>query len=342
MFPLNSSNVVHESEGFCRVIKVGTEGKTLMTPAYFPAVSSYGVKYSFETLVRLLLAFSYPRILISAYDFHLLANAKKKTLSEKIRAFMKKGCFVFVDSGIYESFWKADNAWSCELYKFTLGQMDFDFYSSFDVLPSKANGTDRFTEDTFDNILACRKLSDKIGFMPILHGMCPDTLVSLVSKFVKEYPSLCNFLAIPERDCGNSVVERARTMTRIRRILDDDNNSNTGRVLHILGCGNPVSLLVYSYCGASTFDSLDWIKYAIDPSRLTINDFSHLELTGCECPVCTKEAWGYTEKVLLHNLLFYQNYMLQIQALIHNNEMRVFLGKHFGQNMLERIMRRRG
>jgi len=333
---LDSSKVICESGGLCRIIEVAIDGKTLVTPAYFPAVSSYGVKYSFQTLVRLLIAYSYPRILISAYDFYLADNTVKKALSEETRAYLEKGCFLFADSGIYESFWKADSSWSYELYKAAVGQMNFDFYSSFDVLPTTKE-VGRFAKETVGNILASRKLSSKPGFMPILHGIRPDMLVSLVSSFVREHPSLCSFIAIPERDCGDGLVEKARTIIKIRKILDGDNNSSHRRILHVLGCGNPISLLLYSYCGASTFDSLDWVKQAIDPQRLTIIDFSHLELTGCQCSVCTRTKRDYTEKVLLHNLLFYQNHMLQIQTLIRNNEIRQFLSKHVGQNTLDKI-----
>lgn len=333
---MDASKVICESEGLCRVIEVTMNGKTLVTPAYFPAVSSYGVKYSFQTLVRLLIAYSYPRILISAYDFHLVENRAKKALSEEIRSYFENGCFVFADSGIYESYWKADASWSFELYKTATGQIDFDFYSSFDVLPTTKN-VGGFAKETVDNILASRKLSSKSGFMPIMHGIHPNMLVSLTSRFVMEHPSLSRFIAISERDCGDSLVEKAQTIIRIRKILDDGDNSNHHRILHILGCGNLISLLLYSYCGANTFDSLDWVKHAIDPQRLTMNDFSHLELIGCPCPICASTKRNYTEKVLLHNLLLYQNYMLQIQALIRNNEIRQFLGRYVGQNILDKI-----
>lgn len=312
------------------------DGKTLVTPTYFPAVSSYGVKHSFQTLVRLLIAYSFPRILISAYDFHLADNETRKSLSEEIRSYLEKGSFVFADSGIYESYWKADASWSYDLYKTAVGQMDFDFYSSFDVLPTTKD-VGGFAKETVANILASRKLSNKSGFMPILHGLHPDMLVSLTSTFVREHPSLSTFLAIPERDCGDSLVEKAQTIVKIRKILDGDDDSNRQRILHILGCGNPISVLLYSYCGANTFDSLDWVKQAIEPQRLTMNDFSHLELTGCQCPICASTKRDYTEKVLLHNLLFYQNHMLQIQRLIRNNEILQFLGKHVGQNILDKI-----
>jgi hypothetical protein len=266
-----------------------------------------------------------------------LANeGAKKALTEEIRSYLEKGSFVFADSGVYESYWKADASWSYDLYKTAVGQMDFDFYSSFDVLPTTKD-VGAFAKETVNSILASRKLSSKSGFMPILHGKRPNMLVSLTSSFVREHPSLSTFIAIPERDCGDSLVEKAQTIIKIRKVLDGDDDSNHQRVLHILGCGNPISLLLYSYCGANTFDSLDWIKQVIDPQRLTINDFSHRELIGCQCPICASTKRDYTEKVLLHNLLFYQNYMLQIQTLVRNNEIRQFLGKHVGQNILDKI-----
>ena len=328
-----SLNIISESNAFSRVIEVLINGKKLVTPTYFPAVSSYGIKYPFHALVRLLTAYSYPRLLVSAYDFYLLADEEKKGLSREIEEYSKRGCFVFLDSGIYESFWRADAKWTYALYKTEVSQVNFDFYSSFDVLPDAKNQTVQFMKDTFDSILASRNLSNKLGFVPILHGLTPDKLISLITIFVEKYPRLCNFVAIAERDCGSNIVEKARTIIRIRKVLNKDHH---GRILHILGCGNPMSLILFSYCGANMFDSLEWIKYVIDRNRLTINDFSHLELTNCECSICSGMKRDYTEKVLLHNLLFYQDYVLQIQSLIRKNEIFEFLCEHVGRDVLKK------
>ena len=331
---MSTSKIIFESEPFSRVTEVLINGKQLLTPTYFPAVSSYGIKFSFHALVRLLTAYSYPRFLISAYDFYLLSDKMKKELLQEIHEYSKKGCFVFLDSGIYESFWKADAKWTYDLYKTVVSQIDFDFYCSFDVLPDVKSQTTQFTQDTLDSILASRNLSNKPGFLPILHGLSSDKLISLITCFVKKHPNLCDFVAIPERDCGNDIVEKARTIIEIRKVLDSDNR---GRILHILGCGNPTSLILFSYCGANMFDSLEWIKYVINQNQLTINDFSHLELVDCDCTICSGIERGYIEKALLHNLLFYQNHMLQIQSLIRESEIFEFLCEHMGRSVLKKI-----
>lgn len=333
---MSTSNIIYESEPFSRVTEVLINGKQLITPTYFPAVSSYGIKYPFYALVRLLTTYSYPRLLISAYDFSLLSDEMKKELSQEIHEYSKKGCFVFLDSGIYESFWKADARWTYDLYKTAVSQINFDFYCSFDVLPDAKSQTAQFTQDTLDSILASHNLSDKPGLVPILHGLSPDKLISLIRRFVRKHPNLCDFVAIPERDCGDDIVEKARTIIEIRKVLDSDNR---GRILHILGCGNPASLILFSYCGANMFDSLEWIKYVIDQNQLTIKDFSHLELIDCDCTICSGIKRGYIEKVLLHNLLFYQGYMLQIQSLIRESEIFEFLCEHIGRDVVKKIVR---
>lgn len=325
--------VIYESKAFSRITELEVNSKRLVTPAYFPAVSSYSIKYSFCSLVRLLTTYSYPRILVSAYDFNLLANRNKRELSREISEYLKRGCFVFLDSGIFESYWKADTKWTYDLYKASTSQIDFDFYTSFDVLPD-ARDSRKFEKETFERILASRSLSNKSGFVPILHGASPNRLVSLITKFVKTYSDLSNLIAVPERDCGNDIIEKARTVMRIRKVLDADGRN---RVLHVLGCGNPLSLLLLSYCGADSFDSLDWIKHAIDQKHMAINDFSHLELLDCKCSICADTKRNYTERVLLHNLLFYQNYMLQIQSLIRTDEVLKSLRELVGQEILNRI-----
>lgn len=333
----HSSDVTYESGKFSRVIEVLINGKSLLTPTYFPAVSSYGMRYPIQSLIYLLTAYSYPRLLISAYDFYHLDDSKKEKLLGCVQEYSKRGSFVFFDSGIYESFWKADPEWTYNLYKITMSQIGSDFYSSFDVLPSSNHKTAQFRKEAFRNILDSSKLSEKSAFVPIIHGLTPDELMSAVKSFIGKYPYLCDFVAVPERDCGNSIVVKANTITKIRTLLDQ--NSSHNRILHLLGCGNPLSLVLYSYCGANTFDSLEWTQHVLDQSNLTLHDFSHLELIDCKCAVCRNSKADYTERALLHNLLFYQNHVSEIQSLIRRDEIFEFLCRNIRKGILDKIDR---
>lgn len=328
------SKIVHESKELSRVAEVSINQKTLITPTYFPAVSSHGIKYPPCSLVHLLTTYSYPRLLISTYDLNFLDKEEKEQLLREISEYQKRGSFVFLDSGVYESYWKANSEWTYDSYKTSISKMKFDFYSSFDILPSPKNRAGQFERKTFESILASRSLSNKPGFVPILHGSNPDQLVSLLSRFVNMHPDLCEMIAVAERDCGKDIVEKARTIRKIRQVLDA---SDCRRILHILGCGNPISLVLFSYYGANMFDSLDWIEHVVDRKRLAFNEFSQLELMNCGCSICLGKQRDYIEQVLLHNLLFYQDFMLQIQSLVQENRILDFILEYVNEGILRKI-----
>lgn len=337
---MNRYKVVHESARLSRVTEIVLKDRELLTPSYFPSISSYGVKFSMRDLLYLLNFHKYPRLLLSAYDLYNSEPEEKARLMSIIKDYRQKG-FLFMDSGLYESSWRKDPNWNMSSYKNLMSQTQFDLYTSFDVLPDlkKKETEAEFKDKTFKNVLESSVLQNDNLFIAILHGSSPAALVSIVEEFVKRHPNLCGPVAVAERDCGYSVLERAGTISEIRRIL---NKSNKENLLHILGCGNPLSMLLFSYCGADTFDSLDWLKHVInpDPNSLLINDFSHLQLLNCKCRICDdpkhKNA-DYLEKVLLHNLNFYQNFVVQTQSLIQHDNLETYLRVHFGDNIIDQV-----
>jgi hypothetical protein len=327
------SKVVHTSAGFSRQIDLTIEGKTLVTPTYFPAISSYGIRYSFRSLLRHFK--HYPRVLISAYDWHFLPNTIRREICLEIEK-TEKTRFVFLDNGVFEASRMRDKRWNEELYNDARSKIKFDFHSSFDVLPSKS--TKNFTQRTIDGILQSRERCDKTGFVSIIHGG-PRVLARIVGKLTEEHPDLCHFVAVAERDCGNSIFEKARTVRRIREQLDSGEGCNHSRILHLLGCGDPVSILLLVFAGANSFDSLDWIKCAFHPSRLGLVNFSHLDLYNCDCMFCSDPETGYVERVLMHNLWFYQNCLQQIKIGIEENTLESLLESYFRKESLKKIER---
>jgi len=194
-----------------------------------------------------------------------------------------------------------------------------------------------FRKFTFDNIIESSVFLNNVLFVPILHESTPGKLIDLVNEFVQKFPKLCGSFAVAERDCGKSILERAETILQIRRIM---NRSDPQSFLHILGCGNPKSMLLLTYCGADSFDSLDWLKHVINPADHSVHDFSHLELLNCRCHVCTSSAYmdaDYLEKTLLHNLLYYRVFVDNLQSLIRNALLRPYLEKHIGNRIVKQI-----
>lgn len=241
-----------------------------------------------------------------------------------------------MDSGLFESWGKGDKSWKMKPFKSILPKVEFDLYSSFDVYRTKGKSYEDHKRRTHRNLLESSIFLDDVVFFAILHESSPTRLVKLASEIVEEHSDLCRNVAVAERDIGKSLSERAETVVALRRVLHDKNC----HLLHILGCGNPLSMLLYSYCGADTFDSVDWVRLAIDPSNYLTHDFAHLELLTCECKVCSEKPYSrgeYLDKLLLHNLLFYQDFVMQMQSLIRNDNIEGYVREHIGSKIIDQI-----
>lgn len=267
----------------------------------------------------------------------MLRNKRKKTI-KMIDGYRKTGT-LFLDSGIFESDWKSDSTWNLESYKSVLSQSKFDVFSCYDVLPypEKFKNYEEFKKEAFKCIIESSAFLNKGVFLVILHGSSPNKLIKLARDFIIKYPDIFTGIAIPERDCGKEILERTETIVRLRKLLNEHHKKS---ILHILGCGNPLSMLLYTYCGADTFDSLDWLERVIEPERLSLGDFPYLNHINCECPVCVDSKYvnsDYIEKVLLHNLLFYQNFSIRLQNLIRNNLISTYLTTFFDKEFIKQI-----
>lgn len=338
---LKRPRILCKCDKLSRVLEIEIGGKVLHTPAYFPSISSYGVKFPPSDMFYFLKFHSHPCVLVSAYDLYFLKEGERKRLLSMMKEYRKKG-FLFLDSGLFESSWIVGKTWDIAAYKNLIFNAKFDFYSSFDVfrdqkIRDQKISDEEFAKLSFDNIIESSAFLNNVVFVPILHEETAEKLVNLVGKFTEEYPKLCGCVAVAERDCGKSIIERAETILRIREVM---NNNNYQNILHILGCGNPKSIMLFSYCGADSFDSLDWLKHVINPSDNSIHDFSQLDLINCKCHVCTDSNYrgtDYLQKTLLHNLLYYRIFLDNMQSLIRNGIMRPYLDKHIGKNIIEQV-----
>jgi queuine/archaeosine tRNA-ribosyltransferase len=329
-----STDVLWQS-GTSRVLKISKGHKQLTTPAYFPAISGVYGKFRVDQLVTLVVSSRYPRILFSAYDIYKMSPAKRKSIVAEVSEYFRNGSFVMLDSGIFERYWKRDAGWDFRKYAKSINKIDSDFYFSFDQLPQEAASTERFVKQTIRRIESSAAISESSQLIPIVHGPTPKQLLQIfggLQKFLTSAP----IIAIRERDCGSTISQRANTITQLRkRMMKQRVNS----VLHLLGCGDPIALAVYSYCGADTFDSLDWTELAVNRRTLELVNLSQLELLNCNCLVCSRRIKDPTKRVLLHNLRFYQDYCAMLRTRIQRGKLSEFLISHVGRAFLDRLNR---
>jgi len=304
---------------FARQVKLKLPTKTLQTPVYFPSVSSTGTDIVVN-YVNFLIRIEHPCLLISAYDFFHTFDSIPE-LVKKINNYPNKGKFLFVDSGGYERKWNNDEDWNFDTYEKTMKKINSDLYSSLDLMELEVK-----KKKSFDRIKKSYTLSDTSQFIPIFDGTTPDLLIANIQEFLEKYSSYSlNFLSIRERDCGTTLTEKASTIFKIRKIIDKIKGNH---ILHVLGCGHPLNIALYSFFGADSFDSRDWYRKTIDIENLLLRDFSHLELLKCNCNACTtseKKKLDPYSKTIAHNLHAYLEFMKKIQELINKNKLEDFL-----------------
>lgn len=313
-----SLEIFRQTGCFARNVKFRLPHKSFETPIYFPSVSSFGTDNVIQ-YVKFLIGVKHPYMLISAYDF--FHYFEPTPIINKINNFSTNENFLFVDSGGYEQKWNEDKKWNFDAYKDTIVKINSDIYSSLDILESKVD-----KNISFDRIKKSYPLVPNSQFMPIFDGTTPKALLNNIGVFMKKFPEYSlNFLSVRERDCGTTITEKASTIFNIRKLLD---SLKQNCILHVLGCGNPLNIALYSYFGADSFDSRDWFLKTIDINNLLLRDFSHLELLNCKCKTCIKSEkinMKSYPKTLAHNIGIYLDFMKKLQKLIKENKLENFL-----------------
>jgi len=251
----------------------------------------------------------------------------------EVSDYFRNGCFVMLDSGIFESYWNRDSTWTFARYGKYTCQIDSDFYCSFDQLPKKDMSIQHFSRLTMRSIKSSAMISKSSQAVPVIHGISPEQLIQMLRKLMAVM-KVVPIVAVAERDCGRTISERAKTIVKLREILL---NGRQNSIIHLLGCGDPISLAVYSYCGADMFDSLDWAEFAIERNELELANISQLELMNCNCVACSRKIKDPIKKVLLHNLRFYQDYGIMLRAMIQRGTLGDFLIERVGLDFLDRL-----
>lgn len=241
-----------------------------------------------------------------------------------------RGAVVLLDSGNYESYWREDTDWTSAEFHRTAGSIHNDLCFCYDN--QNPPGT---SEAIAEDVVSC-SMGDSGHAMgtvvPIVHG--ESTLLPDATRRTAEqlYPLL---LAVPERELGEGILERIRTVRRIRKALD---RLGMYLPLHLLGTGNPLSIAAYALGGADSFDGLEWCQTVVDHQTGRLLHFQHWDL------VRHQTAWGrcpslpYVQSVLVHNLEFYRKFMAELQEAMDCDDAEGFMRRYATKEQAERLL----
>lgn len=277
----------------------------LELPAFFPSVSSVKSDVPVPDVLALHRTLKSPTYLVSAYDFTRCGPEERETMRRELDEARANGASVLLDSGRYEAHWFRDRTWDHEAYASALRELTVPLAFMLDD-PREDGSAATLASKIRDRVLVDQAIREDALILPIAHGtseQLPD-LVGLVGEHLS--PAL---IAVPERELGNGIVERAATVWRIRDALA---SSSPSSALHLLGTGNPISILVYAIAGADSFDGLEWCQTVVDPTSARLHHlqhfdfFSHLGAFG--------DASGpFRARAYAHNLAFMSRWMDRVR-----------------------------
>ncbi len=316
-----------------RILQIGTGKKKFITPAYFPSISSAAIRMQLDSLVQFCISKNYPRLLVSAYDL-FDAQSGRKAIIASLKNYRKNN-FLFIDSGTFESYW-LKKKWNYNNYSKIIKECSGDFYAGFDEIPNPHEKVKIITSKVLNFTKKSKKISKNSHCFTVVHGNTPSQLITVIENISKNNTEFLSKISIPEKECGKTLETKITTIKKIRKIMSKENPTN---ILHLLGCGNPLSIALYAYAGADIFDNNDWSRWIINPKTLQYMDQNHIELINCTCEICKRKNLDSTNKGLLHNLLFYQKFTNGIQTNIIQNKGLDFLKDYLDRKTFSKIVK---
>lgn len=315
--------------------ELSVAGVTLPLPNFFPAISSVKTRLRPLAYLRVLVGLEYPLFLISAYDIYHSKPKQAAMIRRLMRKATRQKRIVLMDSGNYEAFWHGKTKsktkrWSARKMLSVLGGTAFNLAFSFDNLtpPGKRLSNVRQIEAA---VLKGQRVAGNGTVVPIVHGRTSQ-LPHLAREVAKRLTPI--LVGVPERELGDGLIERAETISNIRKELNQLGDKYCN--LHILGTGNPLSILVYALCGADTFDGLEWCQTAADAGTGRLYHFSQWGFFESQCG-WDLSALPYATRVLIHNLWFYKEWVDRVRWAVRARQGLELLDERLPRKVAEQV-----
>jgi queuine/archaeosine tRNA-ribosyltransferase len=309
-------------------------GRSFELPLFFRSVSSHETVLSPDAAIRALKLISPDALLVSAYDIANEAPEARTSIIADLEACRSAGTVVLLDSGNYEAYRKSDSLWTVSRMAEALRVAPHDVAFCFDDLTPPQD-----VETTIRRVVAAVERDSKVTerpVLPIVHapraadGTIASDLLPMVIKGVSREvrPAL---VAVPERELGLGILDRARMVHLIRRSLDE---LGFYQPIHLLGTGNPLTIAILAAVGADCFDGLEWCRTVADHENGRLYHFHQYELFAWQTemassPIVQEAARssqiGYAGKVIFHNLEFFAAWMRELREHIRSGKIERFL-----------------
>ncbi len=256
-------------------------GRAVETPLLIPSISSKGFKVfqsgveqglsEVSRALRLVAPQLSNALLISGYDLHYKYLSEAELLSsaplESIYATPES---LFIDSGGYESragFDEGDIAdclhapksWTEEDYEAICSGLSTDLSIALVSFDKPAPYDEQVSS-------AQRFFARHRGFLPVflLKPTSQGSNYLRLDRLTEEQilnMSGFSVLGVTEKELGNSLIDRLKSIAKLRQRLRE---LNVDIPIHIFGGLDPLLTPLYFIAGAELFDGLTWLRYAFN------------------------------------------------------------------------------
>lgn len=317
-----SIQILHETKENGRNIRINLNNHEVYTPLIIPSISSVrGSLLHIKEMIDFLEYNRVPAILASLYDMTNTDIMRYKDISNNSIFVADSGGFEI--KTLYNSNqMNLTKKWQFCNYIRVAEIVEPDIILSFDppyisekekiayaIKTSENIKNFNFSKNTlFEYILSNELLYSDLS--KILHFRKVKRLINLIMSEVK--PQL---IGIPNQCLGPDIIHRS---DNLRLIVKYIRKKFPNLLLHILGCGNPEEIRIYSKFGADIFDSTLWYRNYID-RRCQEEDYIVIEenivYRDCSCRHCVNTDFD-KEKLfrvfLKHNFQSYIDLLSEI------------------------------
>lgn len=337
-------NGITSQNGIVRPQEIIVRGKILRLPAFVFSLSTHETQVNPKDGAMLLQMLEPTTFLISAYDvwkyyptdrdFH--SNLEKMNASQGI---------LFMDSGNYEAYRKKDRyssrknpqGWRCGHFREVAALISPDIAFSFDTIAPEGKPSDIIKKTVKLFRVDDRALQQRdFSLCPIIHlpkefqGSLADCAAQIVSGVAHELDPI--MLAIPERELGDGMMEKVKTVRDIRKAL---NALGKYYPLHLLGTGNPLSMIALAAAGADSFDGLEWCRTVAEYQTGFLFHFQQFDFFSAAQLSRIRDQsirhlvdnphTPYSVRTLSYNVDFFKDWTRSMQNLIHSGQTEALL-----------------
>lgn len=284
-------------------------------PCFFPSISSLRTQLNPLGYLQIIRASTYPWFLISAYDIYHADDGEREQLEDLLKETLARKKKVLLDCGYYESSWKNDKNWTEDKFWQVLNICEFSFAFTFDQKDELVdNSVDDIVKEVIERWTRDSDATNNVAIIPIVHAEA-EKFPQILQRVAQTINPV--MIAIPERELGSGIIATAKTLIKIRESL---NETGGYYPIHLLGTGNPLSMLIYTICGADSFDGLEWCQMVFNYNTGLPHHLQHYDFFEGQSDFRSIPGFSRDLAAMMHNLDFYLAWMSKIREAIAAGE----------------------